>query len=138
MRLAANKLRLWVLALDGFLLIFAWKLAEILRFMLESPEECTFLQKGIICPACGGTRSVLNFVSGRFRQSFSYHPVVFCVIIYLIVLVFLWNLDYVLDLRFAKKIHRKMTDYRVIIAIAVCYVVIGVGRNFWGDRTLLY
>ena len=138
MRFTVKKLRLLILALDGFLLLLAWKLDAILNLMLNSPEGCVFLQNGLICPACGGTRSAFHFVSGNFCQSFAYHPAVFCIILYLIALVILWNLDYVFTLGFAKKIHRKMTDYRVIIAIAVSFVVIGIGRNFWGDQTLLY
>ena len=86
---AIKKPSVLVLALDGFLLLLAWKLDAILNLMLNSPEGCVFLQNGLICPACGGTRSVFHFVSGNFRQSFAYHPAVFCIILYLIALVIL-------------------------------------------------
>ena len=40
---------------------------------------------GILCPSCGGTRCVINFVRGNFIESFSFHPIFFITIIYLII-----------------------------------------------------
>lgn len=138
MHIATGKLRILIVALDVVLLLVGWKLNAISAFMLRSASECNLLGDGIICPACGGTRCVYHFVSGNFRSAFSYHPVVFCIIIYLILLLILWNLDFLFGVRFAKKIHKWMVDYRTIIVIAVCYVVIGLSRNFVGDWSHLY
>ncbi len=138
MGFTANKLRLLVLSFDALLLIVACKLKDILACMLSSESECAFLEKGMICPACGGTRSTYYFFSGDFQPAFTYHPAVFCIIIYLIILTVLWNLDYVFGLRFAKKLHSKMVDYRVVITLAVCYVVIGLSRNFIEGWAQLY
>lgn len=38
----------------------------------------------ILCPSCGGTRCVVNFILGNFYESFWYHPVFFITIIYLL------------------------------------------------------
>ncbi|MBO5413745.1 MAG: DUF2752 domain-containing protein [Clostridia bacterium] len=40
---------------------------------------------GILCPSCGGTRCVINFVGGNFVDSFNYHPIFFITIFYLII-----------------------------------------------------
>lgn len=48
---------------------------------------------GILCPACGGTRCVINFIKGNFIESFNYHPIFFVTIIYLIIvnIIFIIN-----------------------------------------------
>ena len=138
MRSAAGKLRIIIIALDALLLIVVWKLKAILGFMLRSASECMLLEDGIICPACGGTRCAYHFASGNFLTAFSYHPVLFCIIIYLMILLILWNLDFLFGVKHTKRLHRWMMDYRAIIAIAVCYVVIGLSRNFVGDWSHLY
>lgn len=40
---------------------------------------------GILCPSCGGTRCVVNFALGNFKESFAYHPIFFITILYLLV-----------------------------------------------------
>ena len=47
----------------------------------------------ILCPSCGGTRCVVNFINGNFMDSFKYHPIFFIMIVYLIILniVFIIN-----------------------------------------------
>lgn len=39
---------------------------------------------GLLCPACGGTRCVVNFILGNFKQSFFYHSFLFITLVYLI------------------------------------------------------
>lgn len=53
---------------------------------------------GIECPSCGGTRCVINFVLGNFQESFTYHPIFFITLIYLIIV----NLIYIIN-SFRKK-----------------------------------
>lgn len=50
-------------------------------------------QFNILCPSCGGTRCVINFVQGNFSDSFKYHSVFFITIIYLIIvnIIFIIN-----------------------------------------------
>ena len=53
---------------------------------------------GIECPSCGGTRCVVNFILGNFQESFTYHPIFFITLIYLIIV----NLIYIIN-SFRKK-----------------------------------
>lgn len=48
---------------------------------------------GILCPSCGGTRCVINFARGNFIESFTFHPIFFITIIYLIIvnIIFIIN-----------------------------------------------
>jgi len=56
--------------------------------------ECYFREHyGILCPSCGGTRCVINFLNGNFLEALKYHVVFFITILYLIMLniVFIIN-----------------------------------------------
>lgn len=47
----------------------------------------------ILCPSCGGTRCIINFLVGNFDASFKYHPIFFIMMIYFIMfnIVFIIN-----------------------------------------------
>ncbi len=77
------------------LIIFIIIKLDIVRFMPPCLINKTF---GILCPSCGGTRCIINFALGNFRESFYYHPVFFVTIIYLLIV----NLLYILN-SFRKK-----------------------------------
>ena len=106
--------------------------------MLGPETQCFLLKNGVICPACGGTRCAYYLASGELAKAFTYHPVVFCLFFYLAALLIFWNLEILLGIGWAKRLRRWMTDYRTVIAIALCYVVVGLSRNFIGDWSHLY
>ncbi len=136
--LTAGRQKLLIVSLDALLLLLFLCRNAVLGFMLGSESQCFMLEKGWICPACGGTRCAFYFASGEFAKAFSYHPVMFCIFIYLAVLLIFWNLELLLKWGWAKKLRKIMADYRAIIAVALCYVVIGMSRNFVGDWSHLY
>lgn len=123
--------RLFVLIADLAMLAIGFCIRPLAYIMIKTEiAKCTFYKNGILCPGCGGTRCVYNFVSGNFARSFEYHPFVFCLIWYLALIVVLFNLDFLFNLQFAKKINRFLTDYRVIVAILIAYSIFGISRNF--------
>lgn len=130
MKYIKNK-RLFVLILDIVILAigFCMKPMAILMFKTKV-AECFFYKNGIICPGCGGTRCVYNFFSGNLPQSFQFHPFVFCLIWYAVLILLLLNLYCLFNLKIAGKINRWLVDYRVIVAILIAYAVFGISRNF--------
>jgi len=114
-----------IIALISFLSV-----KYITQLMLDIMPGCIFYKYGFICPSCGGTRTVHNFVTGNFIASFSYNPYIFGIIIYLIAAVIILNLEFLLKLSFAKKIRKIIFNYKVIIGIAIGYAVFGILRNF--------
>lgn len=79
---------------------------------------------GILCPSCGGTRCVLNFLGLNFKASFYYHPIFFCTIIYILVA----NLVYIIN-SFRKKdiitfIYPKEKFWIIFVIILLIYTII--------------
>lgn len=79
---------------------------------------------GILCPSCGGTRCVLNLIIGNYRASFSYHPIFFITIIYLLLV----NLLYIIN-SFRKKdiatfLYPKTKFWIIFVIILMIYTVI--------------
>lgn len=79
------------------------------------------------CPSCGGTRCIVNFALGNFKESFYYHPIFFLTIIYLIAI----NLLYIVN-AFRKKdiatfLYPKTKFWIIWIIILLVFTVI---RNF--------
>lgn len=55
---------------------------------------CIIYEKlGFLCPSCGGTRCIINFINGNYQESFSYHPIFFISIVYLLIvnLLYIFN-----------------------------------------------
>ena len=138
MHLTLGKQRLLIGIFDALMLLLLWQRDAILQWMLGPETQCFLLKNGVICPACGGTRCAFYLASGAFAKAFVYHPVLFCLFFYLVALAILWNAELLFQVDLAKKLRRWMTDYRVVIAIALCYVVVGLSRNFIGDWSHLY
>lgn len=74
-------LQLELAILFGVLIIFIIINTNIVYLMPRCLINQTF---HILCPSCGGTRCVINFIHGNFYESFLYHPIFFITIIYLI------------------------------------------------------
>ena len=77
----------------------------LLLFFIVKSNLVTFLPPcfiythfGILCPSCQGTRCVIQFFLGNFKQSFSYHPIFFITIWYFIIV----NMIYIVN-AFRKK-----------------------------------
>lgn len=87
------KVELGILVL--LLIIFIVEKTGIFHLIPQCPINRIF---GILCPSCQGTRCVMHFVQGDFKQSFLYHPIFFITIIYL----FLVNILFIIN-SFKKK-----------------------------------
>ena len=113
------------------ILIFAFALAarHITSFMMALPA-CFFLSRGIIGPACGGTRCVNSFFSLDFPSAFGYNQFIFFMIIYLAVVVAVLNFEAFTDKQFFVRVRKALTASKTIIALAVLFALFGIFRNF--------
>lgn len=68
--------------------------------------------------------------SGRFAEAIAYNAFVFAMWLYIIAIVLSLNLYVFFDIRAAGRLCGLAVDYRTVIAIAVCFAVFGIVRNF--------
>ncbi len=71
-----------------------------LRYIKIIPSCWVYKKTGFLCPSCGGTRCVVNFLQGNFKEAFNNHIVFFLGILYLIVI----NIVYLINLNKKQKI----------------------------------
>ena len=57
------------------------------------PQCWIYQTTGILCPACGGTRCVVNIFQGNIKEAFFSHMIFFITIIYLVIC----NIVYIID-----------------------------------------
>lgn len=74
----------------------------------------------ILCPSCGGTRCIINFLVGNFRESFNYHPIFFIMMVYFII----FNIVYIINAFRNKEVFKflyptKKICYTFIIIILI-------------------
>lgn len=79
---------------------------------------------GIECPSCGGTRCVINFISGNFKQSFYYHPIFFITIIYLIIVNLLYIINSFRKEEFITWIYPKTKFWIIWIIVLILFTII--------------
>ena len=130
-----------MLSIDMLLLVIYLCLGKITGLMIDSGvSSCNYMKLGILCPSCGGTRCVKNLAKGRIFDAFMYNQYIFLMITYFVVIVILFNLDYVFNLEFAAKLRKKITDYKVIIMMSIGWAIFGIIRCilFFVTRDLFY
>lgn len=116
------------IVIDACMLVAGFLLKPATDFMLTKLSKCTFYEMGILCPSCGGTRCVSNFVSGNFSASWHYHPFFFCVCIYIILGIICMNLGYIFRIALFEKLFRKMLSPAAIITLVIIFVIFGMSR----------
>lgn len=83
---------------------------------------------GILCPSCGGTRCVIHFMLGNFKESFFYHPIFFITILYLIGV----NLLYIIN-SFRKKeiltfLYPKTKFWIIFLILLLIFTIVRQGH----------
>ncbi len=123
------KKRIIVLAADIAVIAFALLAPSLASLLMNSLSECFFLERGILCPACGGTRCVYSFFSGRFAEAIAYNAAFFCAIIYGLVLLLWLNIDALRPNRVSPTAIRLMTCPATVFTALGLYLVYGLLRN---------
>lgn len=126
-----SKKALFIVLIIDFLLLLGLVFAKpISRIMIETLPDCPFrTYYSVLCPSCGATRAVFNLFSGNILIAFKFNQFFFLLSFYLVFIIIFLNLGYVFNINFAKKVFIKATNYKVIIALAVLWLLFGIIRN---------
>ena len=121
---------LWqLLLLDGVLLTLAGVARPLSRWMLSALSDCYVAQMGFVCPACGGTRAVAALCRGDLLAAVELNALVVLLIVYAVLIVVAFHIEVLFRQGWARTIHVRMLNYRVIIGWAVVAVLFCVLRN---------
>ena len=109
------------------IIIFIFVHSSFMSFM----PPCYWLKNyGILCPSCGSTRCVINFVNGEFISSFLYNPFLFVLIIYFLLLNLLYIINTILDKKYLKFLYPKWWYVIIYFSLWAIYTIIINIKNF--------
>ena len=124
-----KKNRLWMLAIDGALLLLGILIRPLAVAMIRWLPDCIFSWSGITCPSCGATRCVRELFSGHWKAAFLLHPFFFCLCFYLAVALAVLNVGYLVPQRHCQKIGNAMVGGRAIVILSILYALFGLIRT---------
>lgn len=124
-----QKVPWWLFGLDAVLVLLGVYGDRLAALMMRWLPACAFAQRGVLCPACGGTRCVSSLCQGAFGQAFSYNPVLFLVLMAGCALVIALHFWVLFRARWAAAVCRVLVHHRTVIGFAVSFVVFGLLRN---------
>lgn len=109
------------------LMCFGKRLVHLAMNILPT---CPFLKMGLLCPACGGTRCTFAILNLDFAAAFNFNPFIFVLFFYAATAYICVNLHFLFGFNTPRKIYKALLDYKVIIILAVAFMIFGVVRNF--------
>ncbi len=118
------------LILDAALMIFLFVVKPIGNLLMEGVSDCIFTKYSLLCPSCGGTRSVYNFFDGNFAISWNYNPFFFIMIIYAFLLIAVLNLRYVFGVSRMGKLIKAKVHPITLVSFVIAFALFGILRNF--------
>lgn len=97
--------------------------------MLKTDNPCMWTKLGGQCISCGGTHFVNDLTSFRFIDAFFDNQLLFVLTVYFFITLILFNLWWIFNLSFPKKILKLM--YSIPSAVIFAYFIIGftIWRN---------
>ena len=98
----------------------------IIKFNIIKYIPLCFIHEkfGILCPSCGGTRCVINFFIGNFKQSFLYHPIFFITIIYLGIVNIIYIINSFREKEIATFLYPKTKFWIMFLSIIMIFTFI--------------
>lgn len=120
-----NKKSILIIGIEivGFILLYSFMNSNYLEAI---PQCWVYDTIGILCPACGGTRCVINLLKGNWLEAFFSHMVFFVGIMYLLIV----NIVYLINLNRDKKIGTWVyPKYWYAIVFAILLIIYTIVRN---------
>lgn len=120
-----NKKSIRIIGIEGIVLI-------ILNGFINSewiervPQCWIYCTTGLLCPACGGTRCVIQMLKGNWSEAFLLHSVFFIGILYFLSV----NIVFIINLNRQKKIATWLyPQYWYGIIFAILLMIYTIVRN---------
>lgn len=120
-----NRKQIRIITIELIILLSMYGLinSELIQWV---PSCWIYEAIGILCPACGGTRCVKEFMRGNWFQAFFYHEIFFVLIIYLLMI----NIVYIINLNRKKKIATWLyPKFWYVIIFAIVLIIYTILRN---------
>lgn len=93
------------------------------------PRCYIFENFNILCPSCGSTRCVINFLQGNIFLAFYYNPIICITIIYLIIVNFIYCINNITNRNILICIYPR---WYYIIIWAFILIILAIIRNCLG------
>ena len=121
--------RKYILLLDAGILALIPVVVLLAKWMLDALPDCFSLRIGLLCPACGGTRCLLQMVQGHFGQALKLNPYFFFTAWILLGLLVLGNVYAFSHGKWGGKLLRQLWQTKWVIVWAIGFALFGVFRN---------
>ena len=120
-----NRKKIIIIAIEILIIIslYIFLKTEYIKIL---PECWIYKTTGLLCPACGGTRCIINIFKGNMIEAFLVHPIFFISIIYLITI----NIIYIINIGKKEKILTYIyPKYWYSIIFAIILTIYTIARN---------
>lgn len=120
-----NRKSILIIGIELVFLIALYSLVNS-KYIEILPQCWIYKTIGLLCPACGGTRCVIQMLKGNWIKAFFSHMVFFVGILYLLIV----NIVYLINLNKEKKIATWIyPKYWYAIIFAILLIIYTIIRN---------
>lgn len=120
-----KKIKNMILIELGILLLVLIIYIAVRTGMVELIPRCVVNENfNILCPSCGGTRCVVNFIKGNFTESFMYHPIFFVMIIYFIILNIFFIINAFREKQICTFLYPNTRFWNIFIIILIMFTIL--------------
>lgn len=118
-----------IFILDGAMLVIMGIAPFLCKVLLDLPFDCWVTGLGFLCPACGGTRSIVFLLQGKIPEAFRMNPYFILTGFVVALGIIAIHLSCVFNSRFFTKISRGLFHPYSGIIWAIGWMLFGVLRN---------
>ncbi len=118
-----------LLIIDAILLSVCLLAPHMAELLLALPTDCYVQRLGYLCPACGGTRSVLLLFRGDMVGAFRMNPYFFLTAVLACVTLVVLHISVFTPKHLFAGICRRILRPRTAVAWAIGFVLFGILRN---------
>ena len=131
--------RIVVASLDAVVLIICLLAKKLSVLMIEHLKGCPVFEKlGIKCLTCGGTRCVNALFDGRIKEALAYNSFVVILGIFLLALLFVFNLGWGFGVEKAEDVLKKICTLKLVLGWCFVGVLFMLLRNILPFLTYYY
>lgn len=131
MTISAKTKRIIISLVDIIGISAAALLRHFIPHIMDALPGCTLTANGFPCPACGGTRCVMNMLDLKLITAFGFNPYIFMLGLYLCFIVIIWNISWLFNNKKAARLLKTIANTNVIIIWGVLFLL------FWAYRWII-